>query len=271
MFIISQTLLGIYYSSQQAQKNTESRQDNGALFIPDASYNFTMLIMISESIDKAPERYMTLTYRADNSEIILMPYLKNSMIGGSTLQSAYDSGNAEGVMQTLNNGLETNISKYIRFTSATLEELFDMVGNTTLDVPKEIKYENSDGTLDIVPKGSSSFSGAQMYQYLMIPDYGQKDVQYSCKVQGTALSCFINQNFRDVTAQELDEYMKYIVGFVSTNITEQDYTAKKAALLYTFDAVDEACDYYIPYGEKSGSDYVITDESISSAKDKIKR
>ncbi|MCH5324150.1 MAG: LCP family protein [Eubacterium sp.] len=270
LFIVSQALLSSYYSSQQAQ-NVNDQQNHGTIFVPDSNYNFTMLLMLGKSIDATPDYYMTLTYRADKSQFTVMPYLGNSYIGGSTLKGAYNSGGAESVMRAISAGTGIEINKYIRFTASTAVQLFDTVGNTTLSVPKNIKYENDDHTLTIINSGTSIFSGKQLYEYLSLPDYGEKDMQYPCKVHATAISSFINQNFTDISESSLDEYMDFIIGFTSTNITEQDYLSKKAALLYSFDDAPTPCDYYIPYGDLSGNEYVISEGSVDSIKDIVNR
>ncbi len=266
LFIVSNALLNSYYSSQQTQ-NVTQQQQTGTVFVPDENYNFTILLMLSEKIDSVPEQYMTLTYRADKSQFTVMPYLANSYIGGSTLKNAYESGQAQAVINSLNTALGTQITKYVRFTSSTAVQLFDTVGNTTLSVPKELKHENSDNTLTIIKEGTSAFSGSQLYDYLTFPDYGEDDVQYSCKVQGTAISSFLNQNFPDISESALDECVGFITDFTDTNITEQDYLSKKAGLLYTFGDSPTPCDFYIPYGDLSGNDYVISGDSIESVKE----
>ncbi len=271
LFIVSNVLLSSYYSSQQANQNVQQHPTTGTIFVPDSNYDFTMLIMISETADAAPEQFMTLTYRAENSQFTVMPFLSNSDIGGAVLKNAYGSGDPGAVMSALSNAAGTEITKYIRFTKSTAVQFFNMVGNTTLSVPKELKHENEDNTLTIIKQGTSAFSGSQLYDYLTFPDFGETDVQYSCKVQATAISSFINQNFADISEASMDEYMEFITGFTDTNITEQDYLSKKAALLYTFDDSPTPCDYYIPYGELNGNNYAISEDSIKTINDKINR
>lgn len=270
LYIVSNALLSSFYSEKDSQSNVS--QHTGTVFKPDSSYNFTVLAALSKGSDDAPGYYMTITYRGDTNSIMLMPYLPESSFGGQNLKDAYAGGGADAVMKVLNSGLGLNITKYVRFTEATITEFFDSVGNTTLSVPKELKYENkSDGTLTIVNSGTYSFSGKQLYTYLTFPDFGTKDIQYVCKIHGSAISAFINQNFFDVSKDTLKGYADFISNFTDTNIKAEDFETKQQALLYSFKYAHDLCDYYVPYGESSDNSYVISETSINSIKDRILR
>lgn len=269
VYIASTALLSSFYESQKGN-DTSVPEYTGTVFKPNSSYNFTVLACLSKNLDSAPDYYMTVTYRGDTNSIILMPYLANTYINGSTLKEAYQGGQETAVMQSLSAATGVTIEKYVRFTESTLTEFLNSVGNTTLSIPKELKYENKeDNTLTIVEGGTHSFSGNQFYTYITFPDFGEDDVQYTCKVQATAFCAFINQNFSHVSETTLKGYADYIINFTRCNITEEDYLGKKQALLYTFANVNEPCDYYIPYGEDSGGGFVIAEASFNTVKNMI--
>ena len=227
------------------------------------------LVTLSADNDKTPDKYMTITYIAKNNTFVLMPYLPNAVIdGGNTIkQICEQSGEAE-VAKLLSSKTGLSINKYIRFTKSTLTELFDMVGNTTLTVPSEIKYENKkDNTVTIIKQGTQIFTAEQMYAYLTLPDYGVKDELYPCKLNATVISSFIDQNFIGTSSKTLDDYINFIINFTNTNIEQSDYDAKVKAIVYTLSQnKSSVTDFYIPYGDKSGDDYIIDDNSWNSAK-----
>lgn len=269
VYIISSALLSSFYASHTSNSSTSSQQ-NGTAYKPDANSNFTVLAMLGKSADDAPDYYMTITYRGDLNSIIVMPYLSKTEFGGQTLKDEYIGGGAEAVLKSVSNAAGVEIKKYIRFNEANMVEFFNSVGNTTLSVPKELKYENKqDKTLTIVYAGTYSFTGSQLYAYLSFPDYKEKDVQYSCKVHALAISSFINQNFNNVSEKSLDSYADFITNFIDTNITAEDYANKKQALLYTFANTNDPCDYYIPYGEINGETFTVSEASLQTVKERI--
>ncbi len=268
VYIVSNALLTSFYESQKREENVS--QNTGTVFKPDKSYNFTVLTMLSDEADDNPDYYMTITYKGDTNSIILMPYLKNAYMKGNTLAGAYRNGGAEAATKLIADATGVKISKYIKFTKSTLIEFFDMAGNTTITVPTQLKHENEDDkTMTIINKGTNSFTGRQLYLYLTFPDYGVKDDTYSCKVQGSSYSEFINQNFHNLSEGYIEEYSHFIINFTQTNITKQDYEQKKKALLYSFSYANEICDYYVPYGEMTDKGYEISADSLATVKNKI--
>ena len=272
LILVSSILLKSFYDSQGKDATVNVSQNQTAIFTPDSSYNFSVLLTLSADNDTTPEKYMTVTYVATDNTFILMPYLPNAVIdGGNTIkQICEQSGEAE-VAKQLSAKTGLSINKYIRFTKSTLTELFDTVGNTTLTIPSEIKYENKkDNTVTIINQGTQIFTAEQMYTYLTLPDYSVKDDLYPCKVSATAISAFIDQNFIGTSQKTLDEYINFIINFTNTNIEQSDYDAKIKAIVYTLSQNKSSItDYYIAYGDKSGDDYIIDDNSWKSAKQAV--
>lgn len=269
--LVSSILLNSFYESQKNDATVNVSQAQGTAFTPDSSYNFSVLLTLSADNDTVPEKYMTLTYLAVDNTFIIMPYLPSTELGGKTLkQICSDSGETE-VAKQLSEKTGLSINKYIRFTKSTFTELLDMVGNTTLTIPSEIKYENKkDNTVTIINQGTQIFTAEQMYTYLTLPDYGIKDDLYPCKVSATSVSSFIDQNFIGTGEKTLAEYIDFIVNFTNTNIEQGDYDSKSKAIAYTLSQTKSSVtDYYIPYGEKSGDNYVIDDNSWKSAKQAV--
>ena len=135
LILVSSILLKSFYDSQDKDATVNVSQNQTAIFTPDSTYDFSVLVTLSADNDKTPDKYMTITYIAKNNTFVLMPYLPNAVIdGGNTIkQICEQSGEAE-VAKLLSSKTGLSINKYIRFTKSTLTELFDMVGNTTLTV-----------------------------------------------------------------------------------------------------------------------------------------
>ena len=269
VYIVSTALLESFYKSQERGEINTSH-GTGTTFKPDKAHSFTILTMLSDNVADAPDYYMTITYRGDTNTVILMPYLKNSYMKGKTLAGEYDNGGAEAATKLIADATGVKITKYIKFTKSSLIEFFDMAGNTTINVPSQLKYENpADKTMTIINSGTSSFTGRQLYAYLTFPDYGVDDAQYVCKVHANSYTAFINQNFSNLSEGYIEQYSHYLLNFTDTNITQQDYEQKKQALLYSFNYVNDICDYYVPYGEETDKGYEISTDSLISANRKI--
>ena len=263
--LVSTILLNSFYESQKNDTTVNVSQQQGTAFTPDSSYNFSVLLTLSNTV---PDKYMTVTYRATANTFVLMPYLPGTELNGGTIKQICEQSGETEVAKQLSEKTGLTINKYIRFTKSTLSELFDMVGNTTLTIPSEIKYENKkDNTVTVIKQGTQIFTADQMYTYLTLPDYGVKDELYPCKVSATAISAFIDQNFIGTGEKTLAEYIDFIINFTNTNIEQGDYDAKIKAILYTLAQTSSSItDFYIPYGEKNGDNYVIADNSWKSVR-----
>lgn len=266
--LVSTILLNSFYESQKNDTTVNVSQQQGTAFTPDSSYNFSVLLTLSNDADTVPDKYMTVTYRATANTFVLMPYLPGTELNGGTIKQICEQSGETEVAKQLSEKTGLTINKYIRFTKSTLSELFDMVGNTTLTIPSEIKYENKkDNTVTVIKQGTQIFTADQMYTYLTLPDYGVKDELYPCKVSATAISAFIDQNFIGTGEKTLAEYIDFIINFTNTNIEQGDYDAKIKAILYTLAQTGSSItDFYIPYGEKNGDNYVIDDNSWKSVR-----
>lgn len=266
--LVSTILLNSFYESQKNDTTVNVSQQQGTAFTPDSSYNFSVLLTLSNDADTVPDKYMTVTYRATANTFVLMPYLPGTELNGGTIKQICEQSGETEVAKQLSEKTGLTINKYIRFTKSTLSELFDMVGNTTLTIPSEIKYENKkDNTVTVIKQGTQIFTADQMYTYLTLPDYGVNDELYPCKASATAISAFINQNFIGTGEKTLAEYIDFIINFTNTNIEQGDYDAKIKAILYTLAQTGSSItDFYIPYGEKKGDNYVIADNSWKSVR-----
>ena len=97
LILVSSILLKSFYDSQDKDATVNVSQNQTAIFTPDSTYDFSVLVTLSADNDKTPDKYMTITYIAKNNTFVLMPYLPNAVIdGGNTIkQICEQSGEAE--------------------------------------------------------------------------------------------------------------------------------------------------------------------------------
>ena len=86
LILVSSILLKSFYDSQVKDASVNVSQNQTAIFTPDSTYDFSVLVTLSADNDKTPDKYMTITYTAKNNTFVLMPYLPNAVIdGGNTI------------------------------------------------------------------------------------------------------------------------------------------------------------------------------------------
>ena len=86
LILVSSILLKSFYDSQDKDATVNVSQNQTAIFTPDSTYDFSVLVTLSADNDKTPDKYMTITYIAKNNTFVLMPYLANAVIdGGNTI------------------------------------------------------------------------------------------------------------------------------------------------------------------------------------------
>lgn len=235
--------------------------NQGSSFKPDNTYNFTLLFMLGEEKGGIPDYFMTVTYLAEDSVVVCIPFTSNTLVGENTLKNTYESKGSTGVISAIKQETGLTCDKYVKFDKDTFVAFIDAVGNVEVSIPKDLTYANVESnTLTTFKAGSQIFSGINLYNYLTFPDYNEGD-DYRNVVHSTCISAFINQNLRYTTENLLQNYIGLIINDTDTNINIDDFTKKKQAILYTATTGTNPAEYYIPYGDKSGDKFVIADAS----------
>ena len=241
---------------------------SSADYRPDASYDTTFLLMLSENKGAVPEYYMLMSYRPGNESIVLVP-IKESLyaeVGFSrgTLTTHYGDGGSRGVMLAIQNALGIRTDHYIKFDKDSFIGFLDEAGFTPINIPYDLESEEINFLA-----GSYEFAGEDLYNYITYPDYGQGE-DYRCMVQGLAVAGFINRNSSNLTVPQLQSLFTRILNTTDTNLDFQDFVKNQPAFVFTTQNSFNIADYYIPIGSyDSGGSFFISDTAAATIRDRF--
>lgn len=232
-------------------------------FRPDSSHNFTLLTMLADADVSMPDLFMMVSYNAVENTVVYIP-LPNGISmadSGRSLPNVYAAQGGKGAVQAVADATGITCDGYIAFDRNGFSRLVSSFGNVEYNVPKTLMV--SDGAaLDAFNAGEQIFSPESMFRYIYLADFGEGE-SYRFNIIGDVISLLINQNFRRTDSMQLDSYFKIITEVCDTDITEEFYTSKKAALLNTVEYGSDIAEYYVPYGEMGGDGaFTIAENSI---------
>ncbi len=238
-------------------------------FTPDASHNFTILTMLSDTEDGIPELFSMLSYDAVEHAFVIIPLPNGISVPADerTLPNIYAAKGGEGAVSAVANATGISCDGYICLDRGAVIRLISAYGNVRYNIPKTIVV--TDGAqLDAFNAGEEIFSPEAVFRYIYLADFGEGE-EYRFNMVGDILSQLINQNLSYSDSMMLDSYFKIITEDCMTNITEDMYLSKKAALLNTITYGSEPAEYYVPYGEYSGDgSFTIADNSVTTIRQK---
>ncbi|MBE6902290.1 MAG: LytR family transcriptional regulator [Ruminococcaceae bacterium] len=232
-------------------------------FRPDASHNFTLLTMIGDEAGAMPQLFMMVSYNAVENTVVFIPLPNGISVADSerTLPNVYAALGGTGAVKAVADATGITCDGYIGFDRAGFLRLVSSFGNVEYDVPKTLMV--TDGAVrDAFNAGAQIFSPEAMFRYMYLAEFSEGE-SYRFSMVGDVLAQLINQNFRHIDSTMLDNYFKIITEVCDTDISQELFTSKKAALLNTVEYGSDIAEFYVPYGEygEDGS-FDIADNSI---------
>ena len=243
--------------------------DNGELaddFKPTTAHNFVMLAMLSDTPSDNPELFTIISYNAVSNEACLIPLPVGLSIEhtGRTLSNIYYTQGGEEAVKAIEEAVGVRCESFVKMDREAFVSLATAFGNVEYNVGKTTII-NDGNTVETINSGEQMFTAEKLFGYIMKADFG--DELNRLNNAADILSELINQNFRNLDSSILDVYYEMIVGNSDTNITEEQYKSRKAALLNTVEYGNEPVGYYIPYGEYTeDGGFKISENSIISIK-----
>lgn len=243
--------------------------DNGELaddFKPTTAHNFVMLAMLSDAPSDNPELFTIISYNAVSNEACLIPLPVGLSIEhtGRTLSNIYYTQGGEEAVKAIEEAVGVRCESFVKMDREAFVSLATAFGNVEYNVGKTTII-NDGNTVETINSGEQMFTAEKLFGYIMKADFG--DELNRLNNAADILSELINQNFRNLDSSILDVYYEMIVGNSDTNMTEEQYKSRKAALLNTVEYGNEPVGYYIPYGEYTeDGGFKISENSIISIK-----
>lgn len=243
--------------------------ENGELaddFKPTSAHNFVMLSMLSDAPTDNPELFTIISYSAVNNEVCFIPLPTGLSVelNGRTLSNIYFSQGGEAAIKAVEEAVGVKCESFVKMDREAFVSLVTAFGNVEYDVGKTTII--TDGvTVETINSGKQLFTAEKLFGYIMKADFDDELNRLNCAAD--ILSELINQNFRNIDSSILDVYFNMIIDDSDTNITQEQYNLRKAALLNTVEYGNEPAGYYIPYGEfTEDGGFRISENSIISIK-----
>ncbi|MDR2532421.1 MAG: LCP family protein [Oscillospiraceae bacterium] len=249
-------------------KNLPSMASTSGDFLPDASFNTTFLLMLSENKGSVPEYYMLLNYRPRDEVIVLVPIKKNlyAEVGNvrGALTEHYVQGGAGGVILALRNSIGVGAERYIKFDKDSFIGFFDEAGNTPVNIP----YDLRGGIIEFFA-GSHELTGEELYNYITFHEYNQGE-DYRFMIHGLAVSNFINKNSNNLLVSQMQILFSRILNTTDTNLEFADFLRNQQAYLFTTQNSFNIADYYIPTGNTDeNGNFIIAETAAATIRDRF--
>ena len=234
-------------------------------FVPDSSMNLAVMTMISDGKNDMPELFIIAAYNAVDNRLTFIPVNNGIALAstGRTLPNIYAAQGGDGVAKAASNECGINLDGYIKFDRYGLIDFISTYGNVEFDVAKTLLI--TDGAeVEAINSGKQMFTAEKVYRYMMFADFGEGE-SYRFNMICSLLIELVNQNVSYIDSSLLDAYAAEILQNSETNLTEDAYLSRKAAMLNTVKYGINPAEYYVPYGEygDDGS-FAISANSVTS-------
>lgn len=238
-------------------------------FVPDSSMNMAVMTMISDGENDMPALFIIAAFDAVENRLTFIPVSDGIALGatGRTLPNIYAAQGGKGVAEAVGEQCGIKMDGYIRFTRSSFISLVTTFGNVEYEVPKTLMI--TDGNeVTAINSGDQIFTADTLYSYIMFADFGESE-DYRWNMIGSILIELVNQNLTYIDSSLLDVYAGEIIDGAETDVTQDDFLSRKAAMLNTVQYGINPAEYYVPYGEygDDGS-FAISDNSIVTIRQK---
>ena len=238
-------------------------------FVPDSSYSFSVMVMISENAVDAPELFIVTEYDAVDNRVTFVPIPPGISVStdGRTLPNVYSAQGGTGVINEVSNHIGIKCSSYVKLDRKSFIDFASAYGNVKINVPKTIII--ADGAeAETINAGEVLFTAEMLYRYIMLADFEEGE-SYRFNMIGNILSEMVNQNISSTDSSLLDTYARLLMNAPDTDITAEKYSSRKAALLNTIMYESSPAEYYVPYGQYTDNGgFDISENSVITIKQK---
>lgn len=238
-------------------------------FVPDSSMNMAVMTMISDGENDMPELFIIAAFDAVENRLTFIPVDDGIALGatGRTLPNIYAAQGGKGVAEAVGEQCGIKMDGYIRFTRSSFISLVTTFGNVEYEIPRTMMI--TDGNeVTTINSGDQFLTSDMIYSYLMFADFGEGE-DYRWNMIGSLLIELVNQNLSYIDSSLLDIYAGEIIDGAETDLTQDDYLGRKAAMLNTVQYGINPAEYYVPYGEygDDGS-FTISENSVVTIRQK---
>ncbi len=240
-------------------------------FRPTKEHNFNGLFMLSDDKGDMPELFILITYDAVDNRLTYIPLPSSISMSteGRTLSNVYAAQGGVKAIEVLEESIGVTCDFYLNMDRQGFITMLSSFGNLEYEVPKSMIIVDGEAQ-QTFNAGKQRLDAESIFRLLMLADFGEgESFRFNCI--GEIMTGLINQNYRvlDGNSQIMDSFFYHIVDSSETNLTDELYRSRKAALLNTAAYGVSPAEYYVPYGEYADDgSFVIAENSIRTIKQK---
>lgn len=248
-------------------KNGELTDD----FRPTKEHNFNGLFMLSDDSEDIPELFVLITYNAVDNRLAYIPFPATISMSsdGRTLPNIYAAQGGEKALEVLEEVIGVKCDFFLNMDRMGFITMASSFGNLEYEVPKNIIVIDGD-VQQTINAGKQRLDAETVFRLMMLADFGEgESFRFNCI--GEMMTGLINQNYRvlDGNSQVMDSFFNIITDSSQSNLTEELYRSRKAAMLNTAAYGVSPAEYYVPYGEYADDgSFVIAENSKTTIRQK---
>ncbi len=248
-------------------KNGELTDD----FRPTKEHNFNGLFMLSDDKGGLPELFVMISYNAVDNRLAYIPFPASISMSadGRTLPNVYAAQGGDKVIEVLEQVIGVKCDFYVTMDRVGFITMVSSFGNLEYEVPKSLIIVDGE-VQQTFNAGKQRLDAESVFRLIMLADFGEgESFRFNCI--GEMMTGLINQNYRvlDGNSQVMDSFFNHILSSSDTDLTDELYRSRKAALLNTAAYGVSPAEYYIPHGEyASDGSFIIAENSIKTIKQK---
>lgn len=220
----------------------------------------TVLLILDTPEEASPQTFVLMRSVPMNKTLMLVGIPANT-VGSSggrqmRLNEIYTNSGAAGTMDFLEQILDVDIDRYMKFDPDSLIEITDIFGGVTYTPEVKIPGIGEAGTEKIL-------NGKQIERYITFSSFPDGEMQRAFNT-GSILAAMVNQTDGQRIADNLDLYFNTVINMVDTNVTAVDYKNYKTAIKYMFEKGTAIAKYSYMTGQTSGDDFYVDKEFCES-------
>jgi len=241
-------------------------------YVPGEELNINILFMLSRDKGAVPDYFMLMNYRPRDEKIVLIPLKPETYVssGGASgkLTDVYKSGGSENVISGVEAVFGLKIGHYVKFDKTSFINFIAMFGDVPVNIPFDLAGTEGGSSFSA---GMSPLSGAELYEYITFPKYGNENEDYRLVVMGSVFAALIKNNTHDIISEKIQSTFNKIINTADTDMTFKDFLTYQQALIYNSENGFDTPTYYVPFGEyNENGAYVTSEESVGAILSKFK-
>ncbi|MBQ8296911.1 MAG: LCP family protein [Ruminococcus sp.] len=215
--------------------------------------NHTVLFVLDSPDALCPTTFALMRSVPKDKDLLFVGIPSNTVetVKGkqTTLHEVYERGGAPEAAGFVENLLDIEVDRYMKFDSDAFADMCDIMGGVNYATGVKIPGLGN-------PHLSQQLIGKQVETFLTFSQFPDGEMQRAFNV-GSVLAAMVNQSDYQRIADNFELYFNTIINQVETNITAIDFRENEEAITYMFRKGTAIAKYSYMTGELSGDHFVM--------------